>query len=90
VLRGDAGTPASPFFVPRLDLAEGDSYNAPEFQNRVFLSASAMTHLLLYAFSLTVFTVALFTAGLMVGQAIERTRSARRSRGGYPGRMARR
>jgi hypothetical protein len=38
-----------------------------------------MTHLLLYAFSLTVFTVALFAAGLMVGQAIERSRSARRS-----------
>ncbi|HUJ80200.1 MAG TPA: hypothetical protein VLY45_07800 [Nitrospiria bacterium] len=42
-----------------------------------------MTHLLLYLFSLTVFTVALFTAGLMVGQAIERFRTERRrSRGG--------
>jgi len=37
-----------------------------------------MTHLLLYLFSLVVFTVALFAAGLVVGQAIERSRSVRR------------
>jgi hypothetical protein len=38
-----------------------------------------MRHLLLYGFSLVIFTVALFTSGIMVGQAIERARSGHRS-----------
>ncbi len=37
-----------------------------------------MQHIFLYSFSVFVYTVALFVAGLFVGQALERSRSARR------------
>gem|GEM_PF-3507138 len=39
-----------------------------------------MQHFFLYSFSVFIYTVALFVAGLFIGQAIERSRSARRGR----------
>jgi hypothetical protein len=41
-----------------------------------------MQHIFLYSFSVFVYTVALFVAGLFVGQAMERSRNERRRGGG--------
>ena len=37
-----------------------------------------MLHFFLYAFSVSIYTLALFVAGLFVGQVIERRRSIKR------------
>ena len=39
-----------------------------------------MRHIFLYSFSMFIYTLALFAAGLFVGQVMERARSVRRGR----------